>query len=153
MSFSIPRDPVGSIDPDAVHELPKDDEPLQRDMTSFARDAAPPAQRYETFEEEWDALSSSSVKGEEHDEHEDFVEFKPERDNMVVQRSYSAVSMDSGRDSPPVLSADESGEPKTPLRVADRVAVNPKGSGLADPQAELIKELSERLKGMKGAEE
>jgi hypothetical protein len=153
MGFSIPRDPPESIDPDAAHELPRDDEPLQRDVTSFARDAAPPAQRYETFEEEWDALSSSSVKGEGHDEHEDFGEFKPERDNMVVQRSYSAVSVDSGRDSPPVLSADESGESKTPLRVADRVAVNPKGSGLADPQAELIKELSERLKGMKGAEE
>lgn len=130
-SVSVPRDPLDSIDPNAVYELLRDEEPLSSSSTS----------------------SASSVMGDEHEERVDFGDFEPERDNMVVQRSDSAVSMDSGRDSPPVLSADESGEPKTPLRVADRAALNPKGNVLADPKVQLIKELSERLKGMKGAEE
>ncbi|WP_448143255.1 hypothetical protein [Stenotrophomonas bentonitica] len=151
VSFSVPRDPQESIDPYAVYEFLRDGEPLQSDAT--------PGQQYKSFNEEWDALSSSStssassVAGDEHEEHVDFGDIEPERDNMVVQRSYSAVSMDSGRDSPPVLSADESGESKTPLRVADRAAVNPKGNDLADQHVQLIKELSERLKRVKETEE
>jgi len=151
ISVGVPHDPLDSIDPNAVYELLRDEEPLQSDVT--------PGQQYKTFDEEWDALSSSStspassVAGDEHKEQVDFGDFEPERDNMVVQRSYSAVSMDSGRDSPPVLSADESGESKTPLRVADRAAVNPKGNDLADQHAQLIKELSERLKRVKETEE
>lgn len=150
VSFSVPRDPPESIDPYAVHERLRDEEPLQNEVT--------PGQQYKSFNEEWDALSSSStssassVAGDGPEELVDFGDFEPE-DNMVVQRSYSAVSMDSGRDSPPVLSADESGESKTPLRVADRAAVNPKGNDLADQHAQLIKELSERLKRVKETEE
>jgi hypothetical protein len=143
VSFSVPRDPQDSIDPYAAHERLRDEEPLRSEVT--------PGQQYKSFDEEWDALSS--VAGDVPEELVDFGDVEPERDNMVVQRSYSAVSMDSGRDSPPALSADESGESKTPLRVADRAALNPKGNDLANPTVQLIKELSERLKGMKGAEE
>ena len=138
VSFSLPLDPLDSSDPNAVQELLRAEELMQSDVT--------PGLQYKSFDEEWDALSS--VAGDEHQEQVDF-KFEPERDNMVVQRSYSAVSMDSGRDSPPVLSTDEGGEPKTPLRVADRVALDPKGNDLADQQAQLIKELSARLNGMK----
>ncbi len=142
VSFSVPRDPQDSIDPYAAHERLRDEEPLRSEVT--------PGQRYKSFDEEWDALSS--VAGDGPEELVDFGDVEPE-DNMVVQRSYSAVSMDCGRDSPPVLSSDESGESKTPLRVADRAALTPKGNDLADPTVQLIKELSERLEGMKGAEE
>lgn len=146
ISVGVPHDPLDSIDPNAVYEILRDEEPLQSDVT--------PGQQYKTFDEEWDALSSSStspassVAGDEHEERVDFGDFEPERDNMVVQRSYSAVSMDSGRGSPPVQSEDVSWEPQPVDRVADRVAVSPKVRNHQDQRAMLIEELNGRLKKM-----
>lgn len=151
IAFNVPRDPVAGIDVEEILASIRDEDPQQSSLTSAAVQADP----MELSDGEFSADSSpfaspvrssaSSVAGEAQ---LDFGEFEPDRDNMVLKRSYSAFSMDSGRGSPLVQNEDMSLEPQPEVRVADRVAVDPKANDLTGQQARLIEELSQRLKKM-----
>jgi len=150
VAFNAPRDPLAGINVDEILASIRDEHPQQSDMMPAALQADSLGMSDRELSADWSPLvspissSASSMVG---DEPEDFdFDFEPERDNMVVQRSYSSVSMDSGRGSPPVPTEQVSWEPKPADRVADRVAVNPKASDIGHQRTILIEELSGRLK-------
>jgi hypothetical protein len=149
VTYSEPHDPLAALNVDEVLESIREEDQQPSTVAAAVPSVDPLGLLDREYSAEWSPLTTpvrstaSSVAGEEP---EDVGEFEPDRDNMVLKRSHSAFSVDSGRGSPPVQSEEASWEPQPVDRVADRVTAIPKRSDVKDQQARLIEELSERLR-------
>ncbi len=148
-AFSEPHDPLATINVDEILELIRLEDQEQGDTTPATLQPDPLGLFNWEVRSDWSHVStatSSSASSVVGDEFEDFGEFEPDRDDMLLKRRYSAFSMDSGRDSPSAQREVAAWEPQPIDRVAGQVTVDPTPSDIKEQQAKLIEQLGEHLR-------